>query len=93
MADICVRSVNAVGPLEGDQRIVDLSDIKVEKRQGGSIKDSTLIDGIILDKERVHRYAKIKGAKIALVNSAIEVKKTEVDAKIQITDPNQLSKL
>ena len=94
MADICVRSVNAVGLIDVDQRIVDLSDIKVEKRQGGSIKDSTLIDGIILDKERVHAGMprSVKGAKIALVNSAIEVKKTEVDAKIQITDPNQLSK-
>tara|TARA_B100000674_G_scaffold496932_1_gene528843 strand:- start:6009 stop:7631 length:1623 start_codon:yes stop_codon:yes gene_type:complete len=94
MADICVRSVNAVGIIEGEQRIVDLADIKVEKRQGGSIKDSTLIDGIILDKERVHAGMprSVKGAKIALVNSAIEVKKTEVDAKIQITDPNQLSK-
>ena len=94
MADICVRSVNAVGIIEADQRLVDLSDIKVEKRQGGSIKDSTLIDGIILDKERVHAGMprSMKGAKIALVNSAIEVKKTEVDAKIQITDPNQLSK-
>jgi thermosome len=94
MADICVRSVNAVGIIDGKQRIVDLSDIKVEKRQGGSIKDSTLIDGIILDKERVHAGMprSITGAKIALVNSAIEVKKTEVDAKIQITDPNQLSK-
>jgi thermosome len=94
MADICVRSVNAVGIIDGDQRIVDLSDIKVEKRQGGSIKDSTLIDGIILDKERVHAGMprSTTGARIALVNSAIEVKKTEVDAKIQITDPNQLSK-
>ena len=94
MADICVRAVNAVGIIDGEQRIVDLSDIKVEKRQGGSIKDSTLIDGIILDKERVHAGMprSISGAKIALVNSAIEVKKTEVDAKIQITDPNQLSK-
>ena len=94
MADICVRAVNAVGIIDGEQRIVDLSDIKVEKRQGGSIKDSTLIDGIILDKERVHAGMprSITGAKIALVNSAIEVKKTEVDAKIQITDPNQLPK-
>ena len=94
MADICVRSVNAVGVVDGTQRLVDLSDIKVEKRQGGSIKDSSLIDGIILDKERVHAGMprSIKDARIALVNSAIEVKKTEVDAKIQITDPNQLSK-
>ena len=93
MADICVRSVNAVGVVDSGQRLVDLSDIKVEKRQGGSIKDSSLIDGIILDKERVHAGMprSVKDARIALVNSAIEVKKTEVDAKIQITDPNQLS--
>ena len=93
MADICVRSVNAVGVIEDDERIVDLGDIKVEKRQGGSIKDSTLIDGILLDKERVHAGMprSISDAKIALVNSAIEVKKTEVDAKIQSTDPSQLA--
>ena len=93
MADICVRAVNSVGIIESDERIVDLSDIKVEKRQGGSIKDSTLIDGILLDKERVHAGMprSISDAKIALINSAVEVKKTEVDAKIQITDPNQLA--
>jgi chaperonin GroEL (HSP60 family) len=93
MADICVRAVNAVGVVDDGERLVDLSDIKVEKRQGGSIKDSTLIDGILLDKERVHAGMprSISNAKIALVNSAIEVKKTEVDAKIQITDPNQLA--
>ena len=93
MADICVRAVNAVGIIEDEERIVDLSDIKVEKRQGGSIKDSSLIDGILLDKERVHAGMprSISDAKIALINSAIEVKKTEVDAKIQITDPNQLA--
>jgi len=93
MADICVRAVNAVGFVEDGDRIIDLSDIKVEKRQGGSIKDSSLIDGIILDKERVHSGMprSLSDAKIALVNSAIEVKKTEVDAKIQITDPSQLA--
>lgn len=93
MADICVRAVNAVGFVDDGDRIIDLSDIKVEKRQGGSIKDSSLIDGIILDKERVHSGMprSLSDAKIALVNSAIEVKKTEVDAKIQITDPSQLA--
>lgn len=93
LADICVRAVNAVGQVENDERMVDLDDIKVEKRQGGSIKDSTLVDGIILDKERVHAGMprSISDASIALINSAIEVKKTEVDAKIQITDPNQLA--
>ena len=93
MAEICVRAVNSVGVIDEGERLVDLSDIKVEKRQGGSIKDSSLIDGILLDKERVHAGMprSINDAKIALVNSAVEVKKTEVDAKIQITDPNQLA--
>ena len=93
LADICVRAVNSVGTIDDGERIVDLSDIKVEKRQGGSIKDSTLVDGIILDKERVHAGMprSISGVKVALINSAIEVKKTEVDAKIQITDPSMLA--
>ena len=93
LADICVRAVNSVGTIEDGERMVDLSDIKVEKRQGGSIKDSTLVDGIILDKERVHAGMprSISGVKVALINSAIEVKKTEVDAKIQITDPSMLA--
>ena len=93
LADICVRAVNSVGEIDGEDRLVDLSDIKVEKRQGGSIKDSTLVDGIILDKERVHAGMprSVSNAKIALINSAIEVKKTEVDAKIQITDPTMLA--
>ena len=93
LADICVRAVNAVGLIEDGERFVDLDDIKVEKRQGGSIKASTLVDGIILDKERVHAGMprSVSNAKLAVINSAIEVKKTEVDAKIQITDPNQLA--
>lgn len=93
LADICVRAVNAVGIVEDGERFVDLDDIKVEKRQGGSIKGSSLVDGIILDKERVHAGMprSVSNAKIAVINSAIEVKKTEVDAKIQITDPNQLA--
>ncbi|MDP6869308.1 MAG: thermosome subunit beta [Candidatus Poseidoniaceae archaeon] len=93
LADICVRAVNSVGLIEDGERMVDLSDIKVEKRQGGSIKDSTLVDGILLDKERVHAGMprSVNEARIALINSAIEVKKTEVDAKIQITDPNMLA--
>ncbi len=94
LADICVKAVQAVGVEEDGERFVDLDDIKVEKRQGGSVRASTLVDGIILDKERVHSGMpkSVNDAKIALVNSAIEVKKTEVDAKIQITDPSMLAK-
>ena len=93
LADISVRAVLAVAQDVDGEIVVDLDDIKVQKKQGGSIKDSSLVDGIILDKERVHSGMprNVSNAKIALINSAIEVKKTEVDAKIQITDPNMLS--
>ena len=93
LSEIGVKAVLAVAQEEGGDVIVDLDDIKIQKKQGGSIRDSTLVDGIILDKERVHSGMprSISGAKVALLNSAIEVKKTEVDAKIQITDPNMLS--
>ena len=93
LADISVRAVLAVAQDSDDGVVVDLDDIKIEKKQGGSIKDSTLVDGIILDKERVHSGMprSVADAKVALINSAIEVKKTEVDAKIQITDPNMLA--
>ena len=93
LANISVDAVQAVAREENGETHVDLDDIKIEKKQGGSIRDSTLVDGIILDKERVHSGMprSVTGAKIALINSAIEVKKTEVDAKIQITDPSMLA--
>ena len=94
LAEISVNAVMAVSREEDGEIIIDLDDVKVEKKQGGSIRDSTLVDGIILDKERVHSGMprSITDAKIALINSAIEVKKTEVDAKIQITDPTMLTR-
>ena len=93
LADISVRAVLSVTQDVDGEIVVDLDDIKVQKKQGGSIKDSSLVDGIILDKERVHSGMprSVTAAKVALINSAIEVKKTEVDAKIQITDPSMLS--
>ena len=71
---------------------VDIDDIKVEKKAGGSIKDSSIIQGIVLDKEIVHggMPKSISTAKIALINTALEISKTETDAKINISDPQQL---
>src|SRR5438874_1083687 len=65
---------------------------EVLEKQGGSIADTELVDGIIVDKERVHPGMpnEVKEGKIALVDAALEVKKTEIDAKIEITDPTQL---
>jgi archaeal chaperonin len=71
---------------------VDLDEIKIEKKMGNSIDSSSLIKGIIIDKERVHSRmpSKIEKAKILLINIPIEVKETENDAQIRITSPDQL---
>jgi len=71
---------------------VDDDDIQITKKQGGSIADTELVEGVIVDKERVHpgMPAQVENAKIALIDVALEVKKTEIDAKIEITDPSQL---
>ncbi len=92
LADIAVRAVTAVAEETDGHYSVDLDNIQVEKKQGGSVDDTEVIEGLILDKEPVHPAMPkhLTDAKIALVNSAFEVKKTEVDAKIEITDPTQL---
>jgi len=76
---------------EGTRR-VDLDNLKVEKKTGGSLKDTTLIRGIILDKEVVHSGMpkRIEKARIALVNSPLEIEKPEFDAKINISNPAQI---
>jgi thermosome len=91
LADIVVKAVQAIVEERDGVKKADIDNIKVEKKQGGSIKDTELIEGIIVDKERVHEGMPtfIENPKIALINAAFEVKKTEVDAKIQITDPSQ----
>ena len=92
LADIIVKAVLAVVEKEGEKYNVDIDDIKVEKKAGGSIKDSVIIQGIVLDKEIVHggMPRKISDAKIALINKALEISKTETDAKINISNPQQL---
>ncbi|MDP8902636.1 MAG: TCP-1/cpn60 chaperonin family protein [Thermoproteota archaeon] len=74
-----------------DQR-VDADSIKVEKKAGGSIEDTKLIRGIVLDKEVVHGAMpkRIEDAKIALLNAALEIEKTEMSAEIRISDPQQM---
>ena len=92
LADIIVKSVLAVSEKDGETYDVDIDDIKVEKKAGGSIKDSSIIQGIVLDKEIVHggMPRSIPDAKIALINTALEISKTETDAKINISNPQQL---
>ncbi|MFQ6051920.1 MAG: thermosome subunit alpha [Candidatus Hydrothermarchaeota archaeon] len=92
LAKLVVKAVKHVAEEVDGKYEIDPDDIKVEKKEGGSISDTELIEGIVIDKERVHpRMPKtVKNAKIALINAAIEVKDTETDAEIRITDPTQL---
>jgi thermosome len=92
LAEIVVKSILAVSEKDGETYNVDIDDIKVEKKAGGSIKDAKIIQGIVLDKEIVNggMPTKITEAKIALINTALEISKTETDAKINISNPQQL---
>lgn len=92
LAEIAVEAATAVAEKDGDTYTVDRDNIQIVKKQGAGIEESELIRGIIVDKEPAHpgMPKQVKKAKIALVNSALEVKKTEIDAKIQISDPNNL---
>ena len=92
IADMVVKAVLAVAEKSGSNYTVDIDDIKVEKKSGGSISDSSILEGIVLDKEVVHSGMpkKVTDAKIALINTALEISKTETDAKINISNPQQL---
>jgi thermosome len=89
LAELSVKAVKAIVDEDGT---VDVDNITVEKKVGGSVSDSQLVYGMVIDKERLHPNMpkKVKDAKIALLNTAIEIEKTEVDAKIEITSPDQL---
>jgi thermosome len=94
LANIVVTASQQVADTANGSTRVDLDDIKVEKKSGGSIKDTRLIKGIVLDKEVVHggMPKRVEKAKIALINSALEIEKTEFDAKLNITSPEQMKR-
>jgi thermosome len=93
LADIAVKAMLSVAEKDGKIFRVDIEDIKVEKKTGESLRDTSLINGIILDKEIVHSGMpkRVEKAKIALLDSALEVKKTEIDAKISIETPEEIN--
>lgn len=92
LSDMVVDAVLAVAEKSAEQYRVDTDNIKVEKKAGGSIRDTKFIHGIVLDKEVVHggMPKRIENAKIAVINSALEIEKTEFDAKININSPDQM---
>ncbi|HIP34734.1 MAG TPA: thermosome subunit [Methanothermococcus okinawensis] len=84
--------VDAVTTVVDENGKVDKDLIKIEKKEGASVDETELIKGVVIDKERVNPQMpkKVENAKIALLNCPIEVKETETDAKINITDPAKM---
>ncbi|HOB37678.1 MAG TPA: thermosome subunit beta [Methanomassiliicoccaceae archaeon] len=93
LAELTVNAVTAIAEKDGDKWTVDMDNIQIVKKTGGSMDDTEFIQGVIIDKEPVHPAMpkKVENAKIALLDAAIEVQKTEIDAKIEITDPSQMA--
>ena len=92
LSKIVVDAILKITETKNQKSSVDLDNIKVEKKAGGSITDTALVKGIVLDKEIVHSGmpTKIQQAKIALINTALEIEKTEMSAEIGINDPTQM---
>jgi thermosome len=94
LARLGVNAVKTVLEQRDGKVQIDTDNIKIEKKEGGSVEDTELIKGLIIDKEVVHpgmpKHA--RDAKIALIDSSLEIEKTETDAQIRITSPDQLQK-
>jgi thermosome len=92
LAELVVEAVTTVAEKKDGKIIVDRDNIKREKKHGGNAEDTTLVRGIVIDKEVVHPAMpkKVENAKIALLDVALEIKETETDAEIRITSPEQM---
>jgi thermosome len=92
LSEIAIDAVNQISEKRGDSMLADIDNIQIVKKEGKSILDTTLVKGIILDKEVVHAGMpkRIEKAKIALLNAALEIEKTEISAEIRIRDPSQI---
>ena len=88
-ADIIVKAVKQIN----NNGKIDLSDIKIEKAKGDGIEDTELIQGVVFDKEKLSHDmpSSISNAKIVLIDSPLEIKNPEIDTKISISTPEQLS--
>lgn len=92
LAELVVDAVKQVAEKVGDKYKVDLDNIKLEKKKGESLDETQLISGVVLDKEIVHpgMPKRVENAKIAILDCALEIEKTEITAKINITTPEQM---
>jgi len=92
IAKLVINAIKMVAEKRGDKLYIDTDNIKLEKKAGADVMATELIKGIVIDKEVVHPAMPkvVKNAKIALIDAALEIEKTETDAKINITNPEQL---
>jgi len=92
LAEIAIDAVKQIAEKRGESVLADIDNIQLIKKEGKSIQDTLLVKGIILDKEVVHpgMPKRVENAKIALLNAALEVEKTEISAEIRIRDPTQI---
>ncbi len=92
LARLVVDAVLAVAERENGSFSVDKDAVKIERKVGSSVEESEIVNGILLDKERVHPNMprKVTAARILLLDTALEIRNTETDAKITITDPEKL---
>ena len=91
-ADIAIEAVKQVAEKRGDSMYADVDNIQLVKKEGKSLLDTELVRGIIVDKEVVNpgMPKQVKNAKIALLDAALEIEKTEISAEIRINDPTQM---
>jgi len=92
LSEIAIDAVKQITEKRGERNVADIDNIQIIKKEGKSLFDTELVRGIIIDKELVHAGMpkRIENAKIVLVNTALEVEKTEFDAEIRIRDPTQM---
>jgi thermosome len=92
LSEIVVNSIAQVLEVTPEGIKVDKNNIKLEKKKGAGIEDTELISGIVIDKERINSDMpkQVIGAKIALLDTSLELKNPETDTKIQITNPSQI---
>lgn len=92
LTDLSVESVSQVAEGTDGGSTASMDDIAIEKQVGGSIDDSFMVNGLVIDKERVHpgMPSKVEDAKIALINTALEVQETEADSEISVSSPDEL---
>jgi thermosome len=92
LIDIAIEAMLQVAETKDGKMVADVDDVKIEKKEGGTLSDTTLVYGVVLDKEVVHpgMPKRVEKAKIALLNCPLEIEKTEISAKINITNPQQM---